>query len=253
MSVRDALLACVPHGLVESVRNRRMLTQLGAASTKPRLARLAREARLDLLPPGALREIDTVIDVGANEGRWSTAVFLLTRPRRLIAVEPSPQVVPILHAAIGSLPGVSIVEAAVGSSIGEVALNVTAHSHSTSTLPPRTAEMDMLYGGGYEVRSQVVVPLTTIDEITREEDDVSLLKLDVQGAELAAILGASETLGRTRWLMIETNFQSHYEGDMLFPDLHSELTARGFRLTGMSRPFIRSGIALWADSLYERR
>jgi FkbM family methyltransferase len=229
-----------------------MLERLGAASTGIRVASLAREARLDLLPPGGLRQLETVLDVGANEGRWSAAVIALARPRSVVAVEPSPVVLASLQAAIGSLKGVSIVSAAVGDSVGVAQLNLTTHSHTASLLSPRSEAMNAAYSGGYDITRRVTVPLTTIDHIMREAESVSLIKLDVQGGERAAIAGAKATLGRTRWVLIETNFQSHYVGDMLFPELHAELTTHDFRLVGMSQPFMRLGVAMWCDSLYER-
>src|SRR3954452_24313881 len=164
-----------------------MLARLGAATTRRGSAARAREARLDLLPPGALREIETVVDVGAHEGRWSSAVLSLARPRHLIAVEPSPQVLPSLHEALRESPAI-VVAAAIGNSIGEATLKVSTNSYLTSVLNPRS-EMNLLYGAGYDVAHEVVVPMTTLDEVTRGLGDVSLLKLDVQGAERAAIEG----------------------------------------------------------------
>ena len=158
MKKRDAMLAVLPHGLVEGVRSRRMLTRLGSASTGLGVANLAREARLDLLPPGGLRELETVLDVGANEGRWSAAVITLARPRSLVAVEPSPIVLPSLQAAIGSSSGVSIVSAAVGDTIGVAQLNVTTHSHTASMLPPRSEAMNAAYGGGYDITRRSLAP-----------------------------------------------------------------------------------------------
>jgi FkbM family methyltransferase len=248
---RDLLLAALPHGLVEGVRGRRMLRRLGAAGTGAHAVALAREARLDLLPPQALRAIETAIDVGANEGRWSVAVATLARPATLIAVEPSPSMLPRLRTTVGSLKGAHVVGSAVGDAIGETTLNVTSHSHNASLARPRTREMDLLYGGGYDVVERVRVPLTTLDELTRDLREVSLLKIDVQGFERAVLEGAAQTLEKTRWLLIEANFSSHYEGDILFPELHARITAAGFVLTGLSPPFIRSGVALWCDALYE--
>lgn len=113
--------------------------------------------------------------------------------------------------------------------------------------------MNAAYGGNqYDVNRRITVPLTTIDEVARDSWPVSLLKLDVQGNERAALEGARETLARTRWLLIEANFQSHYVGDAVFPQLHAMLTGLGFLLTGMSPPYVRHGVALWADCLYER-
>jgi FkbM family methyltransferase len=245
--------ALLPYGVASRIRNRQMLSRLGAATTKPRVAGLAREARLDLLPPGALSGLETVIDVGANQGRWSSALLAVARPQRLIAVEPSPDVLPLLREAIGASPQVSIVAAAVGASVGDVELIITNHPHLTSLLPPRSEAMNAAYGGDqYDVNRRVTVPLTTIDEVARDSGPVSLLKLDVQGGELAALEGAHETLARTRWLLIEANFQSHYVGDAVFPELHEALTGLGFLLTGMSPPFVNNGVALWADCLYAR-
>jgi len=249
VKVKDAIVALLPHGVVEGVRGRRMLVRLGAATTRRGSAARAREACLDLLPPGALREIETVVDVGAHEGRWSSAVLLLARPRHLIAVEPSPQVLPSLHETLRGCPA-TVVAAAVGNSIGEATLKISTNSYLSSVLNPRS-EMNALYGEGYDVAHEVVVPMTTLDEITHGIGDVSLLKLDIQGAERAAIEGGSTTLAATRWLLIETNFRSHYEGDLLFPELHAMLAERGFRLIGMSPPFMSSGVAVWADCMYE--
>ena len=229
-----------------------MLRRLGAVTTRRGSAQLAREARLDLLPPHGLAELEYVVDVGANEGRWSAAVLALARPRRLIAVEPSPAILPRLHATIGGAEAVSIVEAIAGSSTGETTLYVTSHNHNTSSARPRSDEMDALYGGGYAVDAEVTVRATTLDEITRDLENVSLLKVDVQGAEGLVLDGAAVTLRKTRWLLIEANFRSHYEGDTLFAELHARLSANGFVLTGLSPPHVRRGMALWCDCLYTR-
>jgi FkbM family methyltransferase len=251
--LRDLSIAIIPYGIVQAERNRRMLRRLGTATFARGSAQLAREARLDLLPPGGLKALHTVIDVGANVGRWSTAVVTLASPTRLVAVEPSPRVLPALREALRGVSGASIVAAAVGEMIGETTFNVTGHSHSASILPPRVKEMNPIYGGGYELIEQVSVPLTTLDEIAGALEHISLLKIDVQGYERAVLNGGSRTLGKTTWLLIEGNFRSHYEGDLLFPELHAHLAASGFLLTGMSAPFVRGGEALWADALYTRQ
>jgi FkbM family methyltransferase len=250
--LRGLSLSVIPHGIVEAERNRRMLSRLGSATFARGSAQLARDARLDLLPPGSLKALHTVVDVGANVGKWSTAVAKLARPTRLIAVEPSPHVLPALREALRGVSGASVVPEAVGDTIGETTFNVTGHSHSASILPPRVEEMNPLYGGGSELIEQVSVPLTTLDEITGALEHISLLKIDVQGYERAVLKGGSKTLSRTTWLLIEGNFRSHYEGDLLFPELHALLVISGFLLTGMSAPFIRGGEALWIDALYMR-
>lgn len=248
---RRLLLAGLPAGVVEGERNRRMLRRLSAFTTRPGSARLAREARLDLLPPGALADLDRVVDVGANEGLWSLAVLALARPIQLVAVEASPHMIPKLSARLHGWAAVSVIAAAVGETPGMIPFNITDHSHSASVLEARVEEMNELYGWGYKLVEQVTVPMTTLDEITNAFAHVSLLKIDVQGYERAVLAGAPATLRKTRWLLIEANFRSHYQGDMLFPEMHERLESSGFHLIGMSPPSIRSGYAMWADALYE--
>jgi hypothetical protein len=54
-------------------------------------------------------------------------------------------------------------------------------------------------------------------------------------------------------ILIEANFRSHYEGNILFPEVHARLAASGFVLTGLSPPGILEEIALWCDCLYTRQ
>ncbi len=207
---------------------------------------------MNLLPPGSLATIDTVVDVGANEGQWSRGVFALTDPARLIAIEPSPSLLPRLRSALAPHHNAEVVAAAVGETTGETTFNVTANSCSASVLPPRTDEMDQFYGSGYEVVEQLTVPMTTLDEVTADLSEVSLLKIDVQGFEASVLAGAGKTLTKTRWVLIEANFRSHYRGDLLFADLHALLVGLGFQLAGMSAPAVQGGVAMRADALYER-
>jgi hypothetical protein len=81
---------------------------------------------------------------------------------------------------------------------------------------------------------------------------VGLLKIDVQGFERAVLAGASETLKRTAYVLIEANFVSLYEGDLLLPQLHELMLDAGFTLASLSRPYVRGGRALFADALYRR-
>lgn len=251
-AIRNLLLGVAPHALVQRTRGRRQLSRLASARSGTKAWELARSARLDLLPPGALAQIETAVDVGANEGSWSVAVAILARPSKIIAVEPAPEAAQRLRSALAGTPGAVVVEAAVTDTRGSGTLNITRHSHNVSLAKPRSQEMDSLYGGGYEVRDRIVVETRTLDDITAGLPAISLLKIDVQGFERAVLEGAPQALAKTRWLLIEVNFRSHYEGDSLFAELHEQLAASGFVLTGLSRPRIEGGVALWCDALYTR-
>lgn len=48
-----------------------------------------------------------------------------------------------------------------------------------------------------------LVSTKTLDFLTRDDDRIAVVKLDLQGGELAALRGATETLAKTDYLMLE--------------------------------------------------
>jgi hypothetical protein len=101
--------------------------------------------------------------------------------------------------------------------------------------------------------NKVRVPLETLDNLLAEIPEISLLKIDVQGYEKFVLEGAQAILKKTHYLIIEVNFISHYEGDILFPELHELLSASGFFLQNLSEPHFghrNGGRITWLDAIY---
>lgn len=259
MRARRLAAAVAPHGVVRSATRWTGLRRLGvcrrraaAVATSSRRWAAVDRAGLTLLPAGAVAQLRSVVDVGANVGRWTEAVLDVAQPARMLLVEPTPSLAAALREGVGTRSGVHVAAVAAGSGDGEVELRVASHGEATSVLEPR-AEMDDLYGYGYQVVDRVPVPQRSLDAMLEDWAEVSLLKIDVQGYERDVLAGAAGVLRRTRWVLVEALFRSHYVGDLTFPGLHELMTKAAFDLRGMSPPFVAGGMALWADALYERR
>jgi FkbM family methyltransferase len=86
------------------------------------------------------------------------------------------------------------------------------------------------------------------------------MKIDVQGAELAALQGAPRMLRSTVAIQIEVAFEAYYSGQPLFADIDRHLRAEGFwfhRFLGLNpitmNPFTEGGNqTLWTDAVYTR-
>lgn len=78
-----------------------------------------------------------------------------------------------------------------------------------------------------------------------------LLKLDVQGSELAVLKGASRLLHITTYGLAECSFVELYEGQPLFSEVYRFLEERGFQFTSASCS-TRDRIGTWvqADVLF---
>lgn len=94
--------------------------------------------------PLGIRHDDVVLDLGANIGSFTARARHVFHAERIIAVEPEPQNLRLLHANVGHLPGVDIIERAVVGAGGPLLLDLhLAHgmnkgSHSVRHRQGRT-------------------------------------------------------------------------------------------------------------------
>ena len=129
----------------------------------------------------------TVCDVGANVGYCTRHFARWVGPRgRVIAIEPEPENVAELRSEIQrrGLDHVECVQAAAGAQTGRGRL-----------------VLNRMHPGDHRLgQDGIEVAIITIDDVMAEREwpRVSLIKIDVQGAELAVIDGAIETLCRWR-------------------------------------------------------
>ncbi|MGC1852672.1 MAG: FkbM family methyltransferase, partial [Solirubrobacterales bacterium] len=195
-----------------------------------------------------------VLDIGANEGDWTAVALQAFAGVEVLAAEPGSEPLTILRDRFADRSNVMIDPRAVTDATGTATYHRTRASVFASLLPP-SADIDDLYplpGSPAEVVETVEVSTVTLDELVGERP-VSLLKLDVQGGELAVLRGGRRVLEHTAAVLIEVLFLPHYEGDTTFPGIHEAMTDLGFVLMDLSRPFrLDEGPALWADACYAR-
>lgn len=255
-AVRKLLKYLLPFGVVEMMRNRRRLRELGRDISPSDLWRsewLVHEAEitgLGLFPPGHWPSLRYVVDVGANEGQWSNAFLDLISPERLIIIEPGPAAFAALQKKFDGRPNIELHNVAIGEADGVTTLRVTRDSTGASILPPRE-EMRELVGGNWSVETEVECPLRTLDTLLAALPEISLLKIDVQGYEKEALSGAAETLAKTKFLLIELNYMPQYVGGSWFAEIHELLTGKhGFVLVDATKPLCLNGRASMSDGLY---
>lgn len=132
-------------------------------------------------------------DLGANKGWWTTRAAPLFE--RVIAVEASAATFAELHANAGTLPNVMLHHAAIHARSGEEMRFVNTHlSHASARLEGAAA------AGPLDRVERV--PTLAIDDLVAE-GPAALVKLDVEGAEIAAIDGATRALAQGAVLIYE--------------------------------------------------
>ncbi|HMC97274.1 MAG TPA: FkbM family methyltransferase [Flavobacteriales bacterium] len=164
-------------------------------------------------------EPNTIIDVGAGHG---TDDLLTTFPKAFTWwLEPLEEFEPALQKLRAKYPG-KVVIAAAGPADGEIVLNAHADSYGSSVL----GESDGPTADG-DARKVKAVRLDTVLRNHNLGENV-LLKVDVQGFELAVLDGAEETLPKCDAVILETSFFRLHDSAPEFYDVLHYMKQRGF-------------------------
>lgn len=180
-------------------------------------------------------EYRSVIDGGANRGAFTDAFLQLHRPERIVLVEAIPELAEKLQARYAGHPAISVVSAALSDRNSEAQFEINQSEASSSLLPidPRNSEW---FARDLRVARTVQVPTMTLPALVEAQQlqTVDLLKLDLQGAERFVLTGGESVLDRVRVIYTEVFFEQLYAGAWLFGELSAFLTARGYKLCGLS-------------------
>jgi FkbM family methyltransferase len=205
-----------------------------------------------MLPSLQLLHDGLVIDVGAHEGHWTEAVLEIAPRAQILAFEPQEVPRQAFVNRLGSDPRVTIDPRGVAGTEGTREMRVLSADVGSSFYSPHE-RLDDLYGSGWEETGAITVSTTTLDAAVGDRE-VAVLKVDVQGAEVEVLRGASQTLSRTAAVMVEVLFIHHYDGDATFATLHDLMRDAGFELTGFSPPALSpQGVLLHCDAFYVNR
>ena len=197
--------------------------------------------------------IKTIIDGGASIGDISQKLSYMFPCSTVYAIEPYPVFHTNLEQIASENKKIQAVKIALSDKNGSIVLKINK-SEGTNSLLRSSEEGSAIYGdliktiGEIEVKSQMLD--TFIDENSIEQ--VDLLKLDLQGSELPALLGASKSLsdGRIKCILCEIMFHPHYEFQpSASAILHELMDKYDYKLFNLYQPHHHHGYLCQADAL----
>lgn len=152
------------------------------------LAQARREVFFTELLVGALRPGRSAVDGGAHIGYMTLQLARAAGPGgRVVAFEPNPEVQPVLALNVrrnGIADRVRVSAKALGAAPGSAVLHVVGGGDASRLWPS---------AGGRDV---VPVEVTCLDRELAGEPVPDVVKLDLEGAEVAALQGMRDLLGR---------------------------------------------------------
>ncbi len=174
------------------------------------------------------REIDFVLDVGANTGVWATAVAGCLPGAQVHCFEPLPACQDALLRLSEQNPRIHVHSVALGAESGRLTMNANQFSPSSSVLRMTQRHAD-LWPSTIQAEP-IEVSIRRLDDETGTMGGGIFLKIDVQGYEMPVLQGARNTLARTSLVVAEVLFEALYEKQSSIADLIAYLDEQGFQL-----------------------
>jgi FkbM family methyltransferase len=178
---------------------------------------------------------DVVLDLGANVGFLTLVAAALTgHTGRVVSYEPFPATAAALRANVSAnqLPFVDVVEAAVADEAGSQRLHLNSSDQDASLIGDGNVGVD--------------VDVVTIDsEMRRLGLTPNVVKIDVEGAELAVIHGMRATLATARPIIV---CEVHVGIANLNDPVPTALREAGYRVSWLEEGLV-DGTESWAPHL----
>ena len=188
---------------------------------------------------------DLVCDVGANKGSFLYWLSKWSAPGRVVAFEPQLDLAAYLTRMCTELPlqNVTIEAKAVFSETGSKEFFVPKGHQPGASLSKE--------GLSYAVIETVHVPVVALDDYFGVNDRISVLKIDVEGAEVGVFEGAERILRKDMPLLV-FECESRHLGDLRISDVFNHPENIGYL-----RSFIQRGhvfpISQFREEVHQRR
>jgi len=199
--------------------------------------------------------IHTLVDVGANVGQFSLLIRALHPDAVIHAFEPLSRPAAAFTSLFRGDPRTNLHRCAIGAHVADCTPMYVARDDDSSSLLPVTDDQ-VRYAAGSRTIGIEQVQVRRLDVVLSRTDIVrpALLKLDVQGYELQALLGCGSVLAAMDFVYVELSFRPLYQGQALADEVIKYLFNSGFMLAAVNSPtFNEAGHCMQADFLFSRR
>jgi len=169
----------------------------------------------------------TAIDVGAHVGEWTKEFLNRNAGANIIMIEPQKSKMAILGEFAEKHENICYLQCLVGAEDKTEETFYDAENSSSVLKPGKS----LVEHGGMKVKSVTKVKMRTIDSICEQQkiSKVDVIKIDVQGFEMAVLEGAKKSLENVIYVNMEVNLgEGLYECSSKFDKVVKFMYEQGF-------------------------
>lgn len=194
------------------------------------------------------------MDIGANTGQFASELFNIGYKGSIISFEPLPNAHRLLVENAKYYENWSVYpRTAIGNIEGDVEINVSSNSVSSSILPMLNAHLEAAKESEYV--GKIFAKITTLDKVICEpgfDNRSFFIKIDTQGFEWQVMDGATQALSLAKGVLCELSLTPLYQGQHLWLETIERLGNLGFKLWAIQSGFtnISTGRTLQIDAIF---
>jgi FkbM family methyltransferase len=181
-------------------------------------------------------DLPFIVEVGASIGD-TTSEFIRKWPRaKIFCFEPDPAAYALLNKAFGLNERVTLFRTALGNKTGVLPWYRSTSGHADGKRAASSSlnmPLEHLEAFPQVEFIRETVLCTSLDSVKLPRKYVDLLWVDVNGAELEFLLGATEALQGTYNVVIEVSNKELYKGQVTAESIVTFMKVAGFKLMGI--------------------
>ncbi len=203
---------------------------------------------------GPIDDAHVVFDLGARNGWFLSSWKKFSPLAQIHAFEPDPDAFNRLVERFSHDSTIRLSDRGIGAAESTKTFYRLSQSEVSSSFlqPDQEAWTKIHYQTG-DIKQQEL-PITTLDAYCLENqvDDIYLMKIDVQGYEMQALKGATETLQKTSFVLVESAIRELYHESANFTQVHEYLVKQGFHLMDLRAWHRGNNVLIETDMLFRR-
>jgi FkbM family methyltransferase len=196
-----------------------------------------------------------VIDGGASIGETTQRLSALFPKALVHAFEPFPDFHQELQNKANLNPKIIAHHLGLGKCEDKVFFNVNKSQGTNSILKSNNRSKE-IYGEQMSIEKEIQIPINSVDNLFSFIDNqcIDILKLDLQGYELDALIGATKLLekGQIKVILCEVMFEAAYENQPSWIELVSLVEKHDLSLFNLYQRHYYQGRLIQADLLFMR-
>ena len=190
-----------------------------------------------------------IILIGAYDGKTLKRLNL-PNTVKILVIDANQGAVERLQENFANSPNIQVVQAAIANHNDTVTLHLTSLESSSSILPWK--QYSEIYPNIKEIQ-QLTLSSHTLDTLLEElnlsPSDFNILILDIQGAELLALEGATQLLNNLDAIYTNVHYQELFEGGALAEEVNQFLSDYQFDIVAEDTPYHPA----WGEAFYVRQ